>query len=180
MHQASWFLVWFILRRAFLLPWLRNFSFFNGPTLPQAYNTSSDFPGYQVHVDKNYSTAAMISWHWVRVSQGGCRAVPGLITDSLDSLYSGETSWDRWAAGPGRTRRQSSVSPGAESRPEPGPETDQHYSISIRLIIFRHSQWYKPAVRPFLKPLWRQKITKKQQKSVTGTMGEIRYSVVSS
>ena len=92
----------------------------------------------------------IISWHWASYGRAG----PGL-------LWPGELSWDRWVARPSQHWRQFSVSPGAESRLE---QWSSIYNISIRLIIFRHSQWYKPAVRPFLKPLRSQKITKNNRK----------------
>ena len=89
-------------------------------------------PVIKCMLTKKYSDCRMISWHWVRVSQGGCPGCPWSHNTGSCSGDSGETSWDRWAAGPGRTRRQSSVSPGAESRLEPGPETDtaalQHFN----------------------------------------------------
>ena len=92
------------------------------------------------------------------VTLGQCwQAGPGLSLVITRQLWPGELSWDRWA-GPAALETLSQP----RSRVQTGAR--RVYSISIRLIIFRHSQWYKPAVRPFLKPLRSQKITKNNRK----------------
>ena len=62
----------------------------NSCKLPQGHyccshwaQTSSDFPGYQVHVDKNFPTAEWYRDIESEYRRAGARAVPGLITPAV-------------------------------------------------------------------------------------------------